>query len=165
MAGAPIGNTPLFVKVEQIVSVRPSIRDTIFAKLDLHELKAVPAAAPISGALELLSHISKVAELGLVTMQGSAACDKILGRHHLGELFDVQVTREDSLDRAEQLRIALQSLSSSPKDTLFTGDGLDDVRCGRRVGVDTALVGREQTGEARPDYTFTTLAIFKDGII
>ncbi|MGP8057535.1 MAG: HAD hydrolase-like protein [Nitrososphaerales archaeon] len=75
------------------------------------------------------------------------------------------MTREDSLDRAEQLRIALQSLSSSPKDTLFTGDGLDDVRCGRRVGVDTALVGREQTGEARPDYTFTTLAIFKDGII
>ncbi len=165
MAGATIGNAPLFVKVEQLVSIRPSIRDTIFATLDLHELKAVPAAAPIGGALELLSYISKVAELGLVTMQGSAACDKILGRHHLGELFDVQVTREDSLDRAVQLRIALQSLSSSPRDTLFTGDGLNDVRCGRRTGVATALVGRDQTGDARPDYAFTTLAMLKDGIV
>ncbi len=165
MVGAPIGDAPLFAQVEQLVSVRPSIRDAIFTKLDLHELKAVPAAAPMAGALELLSHISKVAQLGLVTMQGSAACDKILGRHRLGELFDVMVTREDSLDRTMQLRIALQSLSSSPKDTLFTGDGLNDVRCGRKVGVDTALVGSDQTGEARPDYAFTTLAMLKDGII
>ena len=165
MAGAPIGDTPLFLKVDQLISVRPSIRGTLFAMLDLHELKALAAAAPVSGAFELLSHLSKVAELGLVTMQGSTACDKILGRHHLGELFDVLVTREDSLDRAVQLRIALRSLSSSPKDTLFTGDRLNDVVCGRRAGVDTALVGREPSGDVRPDYAFPALAMLKDGIV
>jgi phosphoglycolate phosphatase-like HAD superfamily hydrolase len=88
-----------------------------------------------------------------------------LGRHHIGELFDVLVTREDSLDRAVQLRIALQSLSSPPKDTLFTGDRLDDVACGKRVGVDTALVGRVPSGDARPDYAFPGLAMLKDGIM
>jgi phosphoglycolate phosphatase-like HAD superfamily hydrolase len=165
MAGGPTGDTPLFLRVEQLVSVRPSIRETLFAMHDIHELKAVATASPIGGALELLSHLSKVAELGLVTMQGLVACDKILGRHRLGKLFDVVVTREDSPDRAMQLRIALQSLSSSPKDTLFTGDMLDDVLCGRRAGVDTALVGKDPSGDARPDYAFPALIMLKDGIM
>jgi phosphoglycolate phosphatase-like HAD superfamily hydrolase len=164
MAGAPIGDTPLFLEVEQLVSIRPSMRQTLFAMLDSHELKAVAEASPVSGALELLSHLSKVAKLGLVTMQGTAACDKILGRYRLGELFDVMVTREDSLDRAVQLRIALQSLASPPKDTLFTGDRLSDVVCGRRAGVDTVLLGRELLGDVRPDYAFPALTMLKDSI-
>jgi len=165
MAGAPIGNEPLFLKVEQLVAVRPSIREALFAMIDTHELSAVAASTPMIGALELLSHLSKVAKLGLVTMQGSTACDKILGRHRLGELFDVLVTREDSLDRTVQLRIALQSLSALPKDTLFTGDRLNDIVCGRRAGVDTVLVGRDSSGDARPDHIFPTLAMLKDGIV
>jgi len=164
MAGAPIGNAPLFLKVEQLISIHPSIRGTLFAMLDAHELKVVGAATPMNGALELLSHLSKVAKLGLVTMQGFTACDKILGRHHLGELFDVLVTREDSLDRAGQLRIALQSLSASPKDTLFTGDRLNDVECGRRAGVDTVLLGRDPSGDTRPDYFFPVLTMLRDVI-
>jgi HAD superfamily hydrolase (TIGR01549 family) len=165
MAGAPIGNSPLFLKVEQLVSVRPSMKETLFATLDLYELKAVAEATPVKGAVELLSRLSKVAKLGLVTMQGTAACDRILGRHHLGELFDVLVTREDSLDRAVQLRIALRLLASSPKDTLFTGDKLDDVVCGRKAGIDTALVGRDPSGDIRPDYAFPVLTMLRDNIV
>jgi len=165
IAGAPIENMPLFLKVEQLILVRPSIRESLFAVLDRHELKVVAAATPMDGTIELLSHLSKVAKLGLVTMQGLAACDSILGRYHLGELFDVLVTREDSLDRAVQLRIVLQSLSSLPKDTLFTGDRLNDVVCGRRTGVDTALVGRISSGDTRPDYTFPALAMLRDCIV
>lgn len=76
IAGAPFEKVPMFLKVEQLVSVRPSMRETLFAMLDLHELKAVAEATPVSGAVELLSHLSKVAKLGLVTMQGTAACDR-----------------------------------------------------------------------------------------
>ena len=165
MAGAPIGDAPLFLKVEQLISVRPSIRGSLFAMLDLAESKAVAAATPIGGAFELLSRLSKAAKLGLVTMQGSSACDKILGRHHLGELFDVLVTREDSLDRAAQLRIALQALQSLPKDTLFIGDRLNDVACGKIAGVDTVLVGRDPSGDTRPDYSFSALAMLKEAVL
>ena len=164
MSGAPVGEVPIFLKVEQLVSVRPSIRETLFAMLDRHELEAAPSATPMSGAIELLSHVSKVAKMGLVTMQGSAACDKVLGRHHLGELFDVLVTREDSLDRAAQLRIALQAMASSPKDTLFTGDRLNDVLCGRKAGVDTALVGKDPSEKERPNYAFRTLDMLMEAI-
>lgn len=75
------------------------------------------------------------------------------------------VTREDSLERAVQLRIALRSLVSSPKDTLFTGDRLNDVVCGRRAGDDTALVGREPSGDMKPDYVFPALIMLKDRIV
>lgn len=165
LVGAPFGDAPMFLEVEQLVSVRPSMRETLFAMLDLHELKAVAEATPVSGAVELLSYLSKVAKLGLVTMQGTAAVDKILSRHHLGELFDVVVTREDSLDRVAQLRIALQSLASSPKNTLFTGDRLNDIVCGKRVGIDTVLVGRDPSGNVRPDYVFPVLTMLKDIIV
>lgn len=75
------------------------------------------------------------------------------------------MTREDSLERALQLRIALQSLASSPKDALFTGDSLNDVLCGKRAGVDTALVGREPSRDIKPDYAFPGLLMLKDGIV
>ena len=165
MAGASIGDSPLFLKVEQLVSIRPSMRETLFQMLDQHELKAVSGASPMSGTVELLSHLSKVAKLGLVTMQGIAACDKILGRHGLGEVFDVLVTREDSLDRTAQLRIAMRSLASSPSGTLFTGDKASDVACGRRAGVGTVLIGRDPAGGIKPDYAFPALNILKDNLI
>ena len=56
----------------------------------------------------------------LVTMQGKTLTRNILDSLKLS--FDVIVTREDSLDRAEQLRIAAHALSVSLKDVLFIGN-------------------------------------------
>jgi len=157
MTGEPLGAAPLFQRVEQLSVVRPSLTEPLFAMIDSHELKAVAGAVPIEGAVEILSSLSKVAKLGLVTMQGTAACDGVLGRHRLGELFDAIVTREDSLDRAAQLGAALKHMGAFPRETLFIGDRLNDVICGRRAGVDIALVGKEASGDARPDFTFRSL--------
>jgi len=165
MAGAPIGDAPLFLKVQQLISIRPSMRESLFEMLDRHELKAVAGASPVSGAIELLSHLSKVAKLGLVTMQGTAVCDNVLGTYHLGELFDVLVTREDSLDRVTQLRSAMRSLAELPRNTLFTGDRANDIVCGKKVGVGTVLVGREPTDEIKPDYAFPALDVLRGNLI
>jgi phosphoglycolate phosphatase len=165
MAGVPLGDAPLFAKMEQLVSVRPSIRESLFAMIDRHELEAVPSSAPAEGALELLTHLSKEAEVGLVTMQGSAACGKVLSKHRFGDFFETRVTREDSLDRAAQLRLALQSLGSAPGDALFTGDLPNDVLCGKKVGVDTLLLGGDPSGSARPTYAYPTLASLRDDIL
>jgi HAD superfamily hydrolase (TIGR01549 family) len=56
----------------------------------------------------------------LVTMQGKTLTRKIIDSLKLS--FDIIVTREDSLDRSEQLRIAARALSVSPKDVLFIGN-------------------------------------------
>jgi len=142
-----------------------SIRGPLFALLDRHEQKAIAGATPLPGATDLISHLSKLAPLAIVTMQGPATSDAILGRHRLGELFDVVVTREDSLDRAQQLRIALSTLAKAPAETLFTGDRLNDIICGKRAGVQTALVWKEPTAEPRPDHHFPTLAAMSEQIL
>jgi len=162
IAGAPLGDAPLFLKIEQLVSIRPSIKETLFDVLDQHELNAAMEAHPMNGALELLSRLSKEAKLGLVTMQGTAVCDKVLGRYHMGELFDALVTREDSLDRPVQLRIAASAIGLPPRDTLFTADRPNDVICGRKAGVSTAHIGGELPRDVKPDYAFSSLEVLRD---
>lgn len=165
MTGEPFGASPFFQRVEQLSSVRPSLKEPLFAMIDSHELKAVAGTVPLDGAVELLSSLSKAAKLGLVTMQGTSACDRILGRHRLGELFDAIVTRENSMDRAAQLGEVLKLMGAGPRETLFTGDRLNDVICGRRVGVDVVLVGKEATGDVRPDFTFPSLLRLKESLL
>jgi HAD superfamily hydrolase (TIGR01549 family) len=67
----------------------------------------------------------------LVTMQGKTLTRNIIGSLKLS--FDVIVTREDSLDRAEQLRIAARALSVSPKDVLFIGNTEGDSVAAKNV--------------------------------
>ncbi len=164
LAGGPFDAVPLFMKVEQLVSVHPSMKETLFALLDRHELAAVGGAKPTEGAVALLQRLEKGSRLGLVTMQGLAACDRLLGRYHVGELFDVIVTREDSLDRGEQVRLALKTLGARPEETLFTGDRLNDVAGGRKAGVKTALLGKPREGDLRPDYVFATLDSLRESL-
>ena len=56
----------------------------------------------------------------LVTMQGKTLVQSIIESLKLS--FDVVVTREDSLDRTEQLKIAARKLGVSLRDILFIGN-------------------------------------------
>ena len=164
IAGAQIGDGPIFLKVEQLIALRPSLRDTVFEMIDRHELEALGVAFPMEGAFELLSHLSKEAKLGLVTMQGAAACDRVLNKQRIAEFFDEIVTREDSLDRTIQLRAAGRTLGAPLQETLFTGDRMNDVICGKRAGMRTVLVGKEPNSEAQPDFVFANISMLKDAL-
>ena len=56
----------------------------------------------------------------LVTMQGKTLVQNIIKSLKLS--FDVLVTREDSLDRTEQLKMAARKLGVSLRDILFIGN-------------------------------------------
>ncbi len=157
----PIEGTPLFLKLQQVISGRPSLKESIFAVVESNELRAVASAKPIPGAAGLLYSLFEVSKLALVTLQGRRACDEILRRHKLADLFEAVITREDSLDRALQLEAALNRLGVRPRAALFAGDRLNDVICARKVGVSVVLVGREASGDAKPDYTFASLTELK----
>ncbi|MDV3244186.1 MAG: HAD hydrolase-like protein [Nitrososphaerales archaeon] len=157
----PIEGTPLFLRLQQVISGRPSLKESIFAVVESHELRAVASAKPMPGAVDLLYSLFEVSKLALVTLQGRRACDEILRRHKLADLFEAVITREDSLDRALQLEAALNRLGIRPRAALFAGDRLNDVVCARRVGVPVALVGREASADAKPDYTLASLTELK----
>ena len=68
----------------------------------------------------------------LVTMQGKAFVGKLMETLRLS--FTFVVTREDSLDRAEQLRIALEKLAVSASEVLFVGNADEDSRAAKKTG-------------------------------
>jgi HAD superfamily hydrolase (TIGR01549 family) len=67
----------------------------------------------------------------LVTMQGKTLVQNIIKSLKLS--FDVVVTREDSLDRTEQLKIAALKLGVSLRDILFIGNTEGDSVAAKNV--------------------------------
>ena len=161
LLGVSMDGAPLFQTVSEMVESSPSLRTRAFAVIDSYELRVVDSATPMPGASELLYALFEASKLALVTMQGRPTAEGILRRNKLADLFEVVVTREDSLDRADQIRMVINSLGVEPSSVLFTGDRLNDVVCGKKAGVDVALVGRTRPQEPKPDYFFRTLAEFQ----
>lgn len=158
LAGEQIGGRPLFQEVQRIVTARPALKQGIMAAIESHELRALDSVKVMPGAVELVYSLFEVSKLALVTLQGKRACDEILRRHKLTDLFEAVVTREDSLDRTVQLEAALNRLGVRPRDAFFVGDRVNDVVCARKVGVTVALVGKDIQDGPKPDYRFDELA-------
>lgn len=70
--------------------------------------------------------------LALVTMQGRETVNIILAKLKLK--FKFVITREDSLDRTEQLEIAIKKLKVDSRKVLIVGDRESDVTAARKVG-------------------------------
>jgi HAD superfamily hydrolase (TIGR01549 family) len=68
----------------------------------------------------------------LVTMQGKETLQKICQKFDLQ--FDVMFTREDSFNRAEQLKRAIAKLDFTPPDVLFVGNMDNDQAAAKQVG-------------------------------
>jgi phosphoglycolate phosphatase-like HAD superfamily hydrolase len=94
-------------------------KEEIFKVWDRLEAVAWQQGNAKKAGISLYHKFSKETK-ALVTMQGKTLARNIVGSLKLS--FDVVVTREDSLDRAEQLRIAARKLNVSPKDVLFIGN-------------------------------------------
>ena len=144
--GASAEGVSIFRFVDDAVVSNPEIRGRLFSLLDSYETPAAEQATPIGGALGAIARLGGP-RTGLVTMQGSAACRRVLSRYSVGERFGIILTREDSLDRAEQLTMALKAMNVPAREALFVGDKRNDVEAGKKVGVTVALVGgREKAG-------------------
>lgn len=75
----------------------------------------------------------------LVTMQGRTLTQNTF--ESLGLSFDFVVTREDSLSRNEQLRIAADKLKKPLKDILFIGNTDEDANSAKEIGCQFLKVG------------------------
>ncbi len=68
----------------------------------------------------------------LVTMQGRTLVNTKLDQ--LGLVFDATVTREDSLDRVEQLKIASHKIKACFQTLLFVGNIKNDAFAAKKIG-------------------------------
>jgi len=141
----PIKYEELFQQFEAIMktdNVRPltktiprldeETRKKVFEVWEKAELEASKEMKENSEGITIYQSFPKQRK-ALVTLQGKALAETVLSKLR-GLAFSAVVTREDSLDRTEQLKIIMQKLRVPPSRILFVGDAEGDVSAARSVG-------------------------------
>ena len=130
-----------FKEIMRVENVRPLVdtvsrvddetRKRVFRAWDKAEL-AVSAKITVND--EGMKVYREYAEKpkALVTLQGRKVVDAVVAR--FGLAFDVVVTRENSLFRAEQLRTAAEKLGVQMENVLFVGNADGDAAAAEKVG-------------------------------
>ena len=132
LVNLPIDYEKLFQEVREIAKISDvhpitktiakldaKTKEEVFKVWDRIEAIAWQQGTVKKAGISIYNKFSKEPK-ALVTMQGKTLTRNIIDTLKLS--FNVVVTREDSLDRAEQLRIAARKLNASPKDVLFIGN-------------------------------------------
>lgn len=101
------------------------------------ELKALENVTINEDGIRIYEKHSKKL-LALVTMQGIKAVNRIL--ESLKLKFHVIITREDSLDRTQQIAMAVEKLGLKAENVLMVGDRERDKASANRVGCKFVMV-------------------------
>ena len=130
-----------FQKIIQIDNVQPitevisnldkNSRHEVFRAWDKAELAAAPFLTINKEGMEVYKSYSQRPR-ALVTMQGRAIVKNILVLLKLN--FNFIVTREDSLNRKEQLEKAAEKLKRQCDNILFVGDTENDSMAAEKAG-------------------------------
>jgi phosphoglycolate phosphatase-like HAD superfamily hydrolase len=106
-------------------------RKRIFEVWDDAELATLPRITTNAEGLAFYEKFYKEPK-ALVTMQGKVFVNNVLERFSLS--FNAIFTREDSLDRVEQLKTAAQKLDVQLHNVLFVGNEENDQLAAKEVG-------------------------------
>jgi HAD superfamily hydrolase (TIGR01549 family) len=140
----PIDYEKLFNKFSELMktpNVRPLTKiigqlddETKEKVFDVWNRAELEASANMKVNDEGIAHYRKFSEKqkALVTMQGKVLVQIVLKR--LGLSFNFVVTREDSLSRVEQIKIAIKKLKISMQNILFIGNTNEDILAAKIVG-------------------------------
>jgi HAD superfamily hydrolase (TIGR01549 family) len=123
---------------ETIPKLSEAKRKKVFLAWERNELEAFEDATANEEGMSIYREFAQKPKT-LVTMQGRNLVKNVLQK--LGLRFDFTVTREDSLDRREQLEIAAKKLKAPFEKILFVGDTLEDGIAAKEVGCRFVRVG------------------------
>jgi phosphoglycolate phosphatase-like HAD superfamily hydrolase len=159
LTGTSFQFNPFFLDLQTIVTKDPLLLGPMLRTIDEYEARAVPGARLEEGAMDVLSALSHKAKLSLVTMQGRACCDTILERLGIGGFFASRFTREDSMDRTAQLKMALGSIGAKEPEAFFVGDRINDLKAARAAGVRFVMI-RKRPDSPPADALYRSMAEF-----
>jgi pyrophosphatase PpaX len=137
------------------------LRATFYSYFEQMELKAAEDVSLYPGAIDTLRKLkSQSLKLGLVTNNGRAGTNLTLKRHHLEDLFDSIVTRDDSEEMKPDIapiRKVLSELHVKPEEAILVGDGVMDIMAAKAAGLVSVAVATgpfpsERLLRAEPDY-------------
>lgn len=118
----------------------------------------IPAVRPFPGIEPLLRELKANAlVLGIITSKTKREYRNDFGQMGLSHYFDLVICAEDSIKHKPDPEPMLKYLACSgahPKEVLYVGDTVYDMRCAQGAGVDSALVlwGCRQPREIQATY-------------
>jgi HAD superfamily hydrolase (TIGR01549 family) len=116
---------------EVVSKLDKNTQQQVFREWDKTELAAAANITINKQGMETYKRFSTKPK-ALVTMQGKAVVENILARLKLS--FDITVTREDSLNRAQQLENAAEKLKIQLVNILFVGNTENDALAAKKTG-------------------------------
>jgi len=122
---------------ETVAALDEPLRERVFEAWTKAEFTALSNMTIVKEGVKLYRHYSEVPK-ALVTMQGQKTAERILSV--LDMSFHPVITREDSLDRATQITLALEKLGSKPKNAIMIGDRETDKTAAERIGCKFRMV-------------------------
>jgi len=136
-------NHPLRPLGPSILHVAKSYDDVIraFRIIEEEELRS---AQHVSYSPSLVNAIKVVKSLGIkfavVTLRGKSSAEIVVSRLGIRDYIDILITREQSLDRATQIRMALMALNAEPHEAVFVGDTEYDLNSCVELGVKAFII-------------------------
>lgn len=124
------GTSNLHPLNQKVSALDQKKRKQVFKIWDKAELLALEKAIAREPGMALYKKYSPKPK-ALITMQGKTLTETIMEK--LGLSFDFAVTREESLDRISQLRIAAERLGTPFEHVLFVGNTDEDSSAAEEV--------------------------------
>ena len=126
-----IGTSDLHPLAQKVSELDTKTKKKIFDVWNNFEIEAVSNLRLNTEGMGFYKKFSKKRK-ALVTMQGKPVVDIITERLKLH--FDAIITREETLNRIEQLKIAAQKLGTSLSNVLFIGNTQEDSLAAEKTG-------------------------------
>ena len=133
-----IGMSNIHPLTQKISELDAKTKKKVFDVWNNFEIEAVSNLRLNTEGMGFYNKFSKKRK-ALVTMQGKPVVDVITERLKLH--FDAIITREETLNRSEQLKIVAQKLGVSLTNVLFVGNTKEDSLAAEKVGCKFLEVG------------------------
>lgn len=120
-----------------IAELNPTLKKRVFTAWTLMEFAALPKMNIAEEGMTLYRQYRNMPR-ALVTMQGKKTVQRILKVLNLS--FNVIITREDSLDRTTQIKMAMEKLRLKPENVIVIGDRETDRTAAETIGCKFKMV-------------------------
>ncbi|MEM4576041.1 MAG: HAD hydrolase-like protein [Candidatus Nezhaarchaeales archaeon] len=112
--------------------------------IENYEVNSIRELKELEGSKRLLKLLKSLeVKVAIVTLQSERGLKAALKISGLDSYVDVYVTRDEELDRARQIEIALRKLDAEIGRDLvvFMGDRITDLEAGKKLGIPTIIIG------------------------
>ena len=81
--------------------------------------------------------------IALVTLQDKKIAMQVLSNLSILDLFNLIITRDNSIDRLDQIQLILESFKIPPKESILVGDSENDILSAIKLGCKPVLINKK----------------------